>query len=309
MFSEYGYNPQLIERYMRLFGKEETALLLAANDAPMKKSIRINTLKIDAEECISILEKKGFHCSPIKWCPDGFIVDKEPSSIGATTEYLLGYYYIQDPASMAPAIELSPSETDYVCDMTAAPGGKTTHLAQIMNNQGVIVASDQDSEKIKALRSNIQRCGVTNTILMQTKAQELVALGIKFDKILLDTPCTGEGTIHKTPERRKTLKIEDFKTYSAIQKELIAVAKEMLKPGGILLYSTCSIAPEEDEMQVEYAVEKLGFELLNLKNKFCSHGFTKFFGEQHPAYLEKCGRFFPHRHNTQGFFMAKLKKA
>jgi len=309
MFNEYGYNPELINRYIGLFGKNETTQLLEANERILKKSIRINTLKTDSEECISRLEQKGFKFSRVNWCPDGFTVQNEPSSIGATTEYLLGHYYIQDPASMAPAIELSPSATDYVCDMTAAPGGKTTHLAQLMKNKGVIVASDQDSDKMKALRSNIQRCGVTNTILLRTKAQELSELGIKFDAVLLDAPCTGEGTIFKNPERRKTLKLEDFKTYSEVQTELIAVAKEILKPGGILLYSTCSLAPEENELQVEYAVEQLGFELLNLKNKFCSKGLTRFFGKQHPDYLEKCGRFFPHRHNTQGFFMAKLKKA
>jgi NOL1/NOP2/sun family putative RNA methylase len=210
---------------------------------------------------------------------------------------------------MAPAIELSPSVIDKVLDMTAAPGGKTTHLAQLMKNKGVIVAVDQDADKMKAMRSNIQRCGVTNTILIRTKAQELVELGIKFDKILLDAPCTGEGTISKNPERKKSLILEEFKKYASIQSELIGVAKELLNPGGILLYSTCSLAPEENELQVEYAVEKLGFELLSLKNKFASKGFTLFFGENHPKYLERCGRFFPHVHNTQGFFMAKLKKA
>ncbi|MDD5182386.1 MAG: RsmB/NOP family class I SAM-dependent RNA methyltransferase [Candidatus Nanoarchaeia archaeon] len=309
MFEEYGYNPEIIERYLHMFGTSETEKLLKANSEPLKKAIRVNTLRTDIKTCCSRLEHKGFRLSRVNWCNEGFFVDLTSASLGATTEHLLGYYYIQDATSMAPAIELSPSEKDYVLDMTAAPGGKTTHLAQLMKNKGIIVASDHDPEKMKALRNNIQRCGVTNTILLNIKAQELVELGVKFDKVLLDAPCTCEGTFSKNTERKKTLVLDEFKKYSDIQRELIGIAKEVLKPGGVLLYSTCSLAPEENELQVEYAVEKLGFEVLNLKNQFASKGFTKFFDEQHPKYLEKCGRFFPHRHNTQGFFMAKLKKA
>lgn len=308
MFEEYGYNPDLIERYLKLFGKYETEQLLKADSNPLKKAIRVNTLNTEIEPCISRLEKKGFTFSKVKWCPGGFFVEKAKVALGATTEHLLGYYYIQDPSSMAPAFELSPSQTDVVLDMTAAPGGKTIHLAQIMKNRGVIVASDQDSDKIKAMRSNIERCGVTNALLIRMKAQEFVELGLKFDKVLLDAPCTGEGTISKNPERKTTLQLKDFEHYAGVQRELIDVANHVLKPGGILLYSTCSLAPEENEMQVEYAVEKLGFEVLNLKNKFVSEGMTEFFGKQHPEYLKRCGRFFPHKHGTQGFFMAKLKK-
>lgn len=308
MFEKYGYNADIVQRYVSLFGKNQTQELLEANDRPLKKAIRINTLKIDVRSCIHRLEKKGFMFSRIPWCSEGRIVDEEPVSIGATTEYLMGYYYVQDPASMVPAIELSPAEHDVVADMTAAPGGKTTHLAQLMKNKGVIVAVDQDKNKMHALISNIQRCGAENVLSIRMKAQELVDLGLKFDKILLDTPCTGEGTISKNPDRRKSLKLEDFKKYSDIQKELLAVSKKILKPGGILVYSTCSLAPEENEMQVEYAVENLGFEVLNLKNKEASKGMSEFFGNKHPQYLEKCRRFFPHKHNTQGFFAAKLRK-
>jgi len=309
MFKTYGYNPDLIERYVSLLGKKQTLELLQANEKPMKKAIRINTIKTDVKKCIGRLEKKGFKFSKVKWCEEGFIVEKEPRSIGATTEYLMGYYYVQDSASMAPPVELSPSKEDMVSDMTAAPGGKTTHIAQIMDNKGVIVATDMDKRKIKALRSNIQRCGVENTVLIRMKAQEFADLGVKFDKILLDAPCTGEGTISKNPGRKKSLKLEDFEKYSKIQKELLGITKKILKPGGILLYSTCSLAPEENEMQVEYAVENLGFEVLNLKNKQASKGFTEFFGKEHPKYLEKCKRFFPHKHDAQGFFMAKLRKS
>jgi NOL1/NOP2/sun family putative RNA methylase len=307
MFEQYGYNPDLVKRYISLFGNEVTAKLLQVNELPLKKSIRINTLRIKPNECISRLSSKGFSFSKIRWCDYGFNIENEPNSIGATTEYLTGDYYVQDSTSMVPPLELAPSKNDLVLDMTAAPGGKTTHLAQIMDNTGVIVAVDMNKEKMRAMRSNIQRCGVENVIAIRMKAQELPTFNLKFDKILLDAPCTGEGTIRKNPERRKSLKLEDFEAYSDRQKEMIGIAAQVLKKKGVLVYSTCSLAPEENEMVIEHAVSK-GFEVLNLKNKLCSKGLTEIFGERHPEYLKKCGRFYPHIHDTQGFFVAKLIK-
>jgi NOL1/NOP2/sun family putative RNA methylase len=298
MFDSYNYNPFLIAQYIRAFGNEETAKLLAANEKPLPRAIRINTLLTDVGSCVKRLEEKGFVFSKVKWCSEGYIVKKEPFSIGATPEHLLGYYFVQDPSSMVPAIELSPAENETVLDMAAAPGGKTTHLAQIMGNHGTIVAVDINKEKMRALRSNIQRCGVENVLTLRMKANELTSLGIRFDKILLDAPCTGEGTIRKNPERRKTIDEKEVDEYSAKQQEMLKIAGLVIKPGGILVYSTCSLLPQEDEQQVKYAVEKLGFELLGLKNKFCAPGIN----------LKQCGRFYPHIHDTQGFFIAKLKK-
>jgi NOL1/NOP2/sun family putative RNA methylase len=298
MFDSYNYNPFLIAQYIRALGNEETAKLLAANEKPLTKAIRVNTLLTDVTTCIKRLEEKGFVFSKVRWCSEGYTVMKEPFSIGATPEHLLGYYFVQDPSSMAPAIELSPAENETVLDMAAAPGGKTTHLAQIMGNHGTIVAVDINKDKMRALRSNIQRCGVENAITLRMEANELTSLGIRFDKILLDAPCTGEGTIRKNPERRKTIDEKEVDEYSAKQQKMLKVASSVIKPGGILVYSTCSLLPQEDELQVKYAVEKLGFELLGLKNKFCAPGIG----------LKQCGRFYPHIHDTQGFFIAKLKK-
>lgn len=308
MFEEFGYNLFLIKRYLDIFGRENTRKFLEANKKKLPKAIRVNTLRTDVSTCIKRLEEKGFVFSKIKWCDYGYIVREEPFSIGATPEYLLGMYYIQDATSMVPAIELSPAKNETVLDMTAAPGGKTTHLSQIMENTGVIVAVDMNKEKMRALRSNIQRTGSENVFALRMRAEEITSLGLKFDKILLDAPCTGEGTIRKNPDRRKTINEKEIKRYAEKQKELIKTANKVLKPGGILVYSTCSLSPEENEMQVEFAVEKLGFKILNLKNKFCLKGISKIFGKKHKDYLSNCGRFYPHIHNTQGFFVAKLKK-
>jgi NOL1/NOP2/sun family putative RNA methylase len=307
MFEEYGYSDFLIERYLRLFGEEETKQLLEANERPLKKSIRINTIKISVDDCISRLEKKGFVFSKVLWCDYGFIVEKSKFSIGATPEFLLGYYYVQDSTSMIPAIELDPKPNEIVADIAAAPGGKTTHLAQLMQNNGVIVAADINLNKMKALRSNVQRCGVTNVIALNNDVESLSKFDIKFDKILLDAPCSAEGAIIKIKERRKTIKPGDFKYYSEKQKSIVDTAKTMLKKGGVLVYSTCSIAPEENELVIEHAL-KNGFEVLDISNKHCSPGLTEFFGEKHDQRLKKCCRFYPHKHGTQGFFVAKLRK-
>lgn len=308
MFERYNYNSKLIDRYISLFGKKETQQLLKYNELPLPKSIRVNTLKIGVKECIKRLSKKGFKFTKIPWCNTGFVVNKSRYSIGATTEYLLGYYYIQDPSSMAPATELNPTKEDLVLDMNAAPGGKTTHLAQLMKNSGAIIAVDKNQEKLRELKRNIERCGVENVITINMDATKIEKLNLKFDKILLDVTCTGEGTIRKNPQRKKTLQIKDFQHYSNIQNTLLKTASKVIKKGGILLYATCAMSPEENEMQIEYAVEELGFKVLPIRTKQASKGMTRFFGEEHKAYLSKTGRFYPHIHDTQGFFMAKLKK-
>lgn len=307
MFDNYGYSGFLIERYLKLFGKEETQKLLEANEKTLKKAIRINTLKISVNDCLNRLKEKGFVFSNVPWCDYGFIVEKSPFSIGATTEFLLGYYYVQDSTSMVPPIELEPKPGEIVADIAAAPGGKTTHIAQLMQNKGIIIAADINLKKMKALRSNVQRCGITDVIALNAEANELSKLDIKFDKILLDAPCSAEGAIIKVKERRNTIKPGDFEYYSEKQKSLVDTAGRMLRKNGILVYSTCSIAPEENELVVEHALRN-GFEILELSNKHCSPGLAEFFGKKHDSRLSKCCRFYPHIHNTQGFFVAKLRK-
>jgi len=305
MFEEFGYNQFLIERYLKLFGKDETKKLLESNERIPLKAIRINTLKTKVENCISHLEEKGFSFKKIKWCDYCFEVIEEPFSVGSTTEYLLGFFYIQDATSVLPSMVLNPSEKDLVLDMAAAPGGKTTHLSQIMNNKGVIIAIDINKEKMKALKSNIHRMGCENTILLRTDALKFDQLS--FDKILIDAPCTAEGTIRKNPELKKRLKLEDFEKYANKQKQFIDVAYKLLKPKGIIVYSTCAISPEENEEVVEYALSK-GMKLLDTGIKEGLPGLTFFFGKEHNKELVKCKRFYPHIHDTQGFFIAKLVK-
>jgi NOL1/NOP2/sun family putative RNA methylase len=301
------YSKFLLNRFKEIFQSDYKKILNSFKKQP-KKAIRINTLKANKGRIISLLEKRGYSFSPVPWSSYSFFVDKEPRPLSTTIEYLNGYFYIQDPTSLVPVIELAPTEENYVLDMAASPGGKTTHMAQLMKNKGVIVAIDVNKERMESLQSNINRMGVENTIIVRMDAKRVGELGIKFDKILLDAPCSSDGTIGKNPRLKRALRKEDYILYPKVQRALIAAAKDVLKPGGTLVYSTCSMSPEEDEEVVEYAVENLGFRVLPLKlRKYFSSGFTRFFSKNHPGYLSKCGRIMPYQYNTQGFFIAKLR--
>ncbi|MCD6576175.1 MAG: RsmB/NOP family class I SAM-dependent RNA methyltransferase [Nanoarchaeota archaeon] len=302
------YSKFLLNRFKKLF-KDDFKKVMKVYSTQPRKAIRVNTLKTSVGWCLSRLEKKGFKFSKVPWSGYTFFVEKEPKALSSTTEYLLGFFYILDPTSVLPPIELSPKVGEVVLDMTAAPGGKTTHLSQMMKNKGVIVALEKNKQRIHSLVNNIERMGSENVIVVKLDARNARKLNIKFDKVLLDTPCSSDGTIGKNPELKKRIKKEDYLKFPKMQRSLVRAAHSVLKRGGILLYSTCSTAPEENEEVVEFAVENLGFKLLPLKTKeFLYEGMTEFFGKPHSEYLSRCGRIMPFQYNTQAFFLAKLKK-
>ena len=307
MFDSFGYSNFLIDRYVSLFGKNEAKELVRANQSSARRAIRINTLKVKRGDCVNRLKRQGFKLSQVPWCKNGFFVDKKRKSLAATTEYMLGYYYIQDASSMLPAEALNPREEDMVLDMAAAPGGKTTHISQLMNNQGIVAALDINREKMQGLRSNIQRLDVRNVAMYRMDAKDAGDLGVKFSKILVDAPCSGSGTIMKNPERKKITQ-KDIDHYSSLQKELFSKAVKLLKKNGELVYSTCSLEPEENEEIVEWALNKFKLSLIPVKARGVSRGLTRFFGASHSSQLSKCVRFYPHVQKTQGFFLAKFKK-
>ncbi|MFW9938952.1 MAG: RsmB/NOP family class I SAM-dependent RNA methyltransferase, partial [Candidatus Thorarchaeota archaeon] len=192
----------MIDRYFQFLGTEQTEKLLEANERPLLTSIRTNTLKITSEELNKKLKAKGFELKPIDVIPDGFEVLNKPLNIGSLHEYLQGYYYLQNKASMLPAMVLDPKPREIVIDMCAAPGSKATHLAQLMRNKGFLILIDFNRKRIPALEMNIRRMGVINSIIMNYDAINLPLLNIKADKILLDAPCTGEGLIMQDPTRK-----------------------------------------------------------------------------------------------------------
>ncbi|MEM5766075.1 MAG: RsmB/NOP family class I SAM-dependent RNA methyltransferase [Candidatus Aenigmatarchaeota archaeon] len=296
------------EKYKKLLSKEYEKLEACLFFKP-KKSIRVNTIKISSEKLVKRLEKNGMKLKQIPWYKDGFFVENEKDVV-KTLEYFLGYYYIQEASSMIPPLILSPSPKDKVLDLCAAPGSKTTQIAMIMRNSGVIVANDNNLNRIKALRINLQKMGVKNCILTYEKGENFWKYGIKFDKVLVDAPCSGSGKIISTFSSLKLWSQSNVEKLSSLQKKLIYSASKCLKEKGTLVYSTCSLDPEENEEIIDFCVKNLGLsvEKIEIKNLKYREGILEWNGKKFDESIRNAIRIFPFENFTEGFFICKLKK-
>ena len=306
---KYGYRPYMIKRYLEMFGKGETVKLLEANELKLIPSLRCNTLRINEEDFVNLFTKKRFVIEKISGISYGYRVLKTPFPLGATNEYLLGFYFLQSEASMIPVQILDPKPGEMIIDLAAAPGGKTTQIAQFMKNKGVIVATDINRKRIKSLRSNLSRCGVYNSLIIRMDGRQISDLGIQADKVLLDAPCTGEGLIPRDPTRKTSRELKDILYLSDLQKELLTAAIQCLKPGGSLVYSTCAIAPEENEFVIDHALKNEDIHVKKMDFNRGSPAFTDaIFGKTlHPS-IKEARRLYPHKDGTEGFFICKLQK-
>ncbi|MBI2135508.1 RsmB/NOP family class I SAM-dependent RNA methyltransferase [Candidatus Woesearchaeota archaeon] len=297
-----------LERYNKLGHEINVMKIYSKLDS--FQTIRINTLKISEKNLIARLKSKNVALEKIDFADYGYKA-KACFSLGSTPEYLQGYYYLQEAASQVPVqilmseevLKISKKENinkkcELVLDMCASPGGKTTYIAQLMNNTGTVVALDINKNKLISLRNNIARLGIKNTIVYNMDAAKVARLGLKFDKILLDAPCSGNFTLENNwLEKRKQ---KDLVKVAETQKKLLKAAFAVLKKDGIIVYSTCSLEPEEDEEAVNYAVDKLGAKLIDIEETRYKIAFNKD--------LHGTLKFWPDVTNTQGFFVAKLAK-
>lgn len=274
-------------------------------DIELKKSIRVNTLKISHEQFIKRMNSIGVKLTKIPFLSDGYYAEA-PFSLGATTEYLLGYYYLQEAAAQLPAEILAPLPTDTVLDMCAAPGGKTTQLSQLMNNKGTIVATEYKEHRMTSLYGNLERIGAENVIVLKTNAVNLLRSKLRYDKILLDAPCSGNYVTDKTWFAKRT--IDGIKKSQQIQQELLKTAVQLLKPNGILVYSTCSLEPEENELNIQWLLKNFRLKLEKINMPIGDAGLTNVFGQKLDKNIALCKRFWPHKTNTEGFFIAKVRK-
>jgi tRNA (cytosine40_48-C5)-methyltransferase len=262
----------------------------------VKQSIRINTLKISEEDMLARLKRNKIGLEKIPFTDAGYWADAD-FALSSTPEYLQGYYYIQEAASQLPAKVLSPEKGESVLDMCAAPGSKTTQLALLMRNQGSIIALDSNQSRITALKNNLERCGVKDCIVYHKDAVHAGDLNMKFDRILLDAPCSGNFTTD--PDWFGKRDLEGIRQNAKAQKALLKTAARLLKPKGVLVYSTCSLEPEEDEEVIEWALENLPVELADTGLDIGETGITD--------KTRLCRRLWPEKHHTQGFFIAKLR--
>jgi len=308
------------ERYSLMF-KENYKPFLEWSLKPLKKAIRVNTLKVSIEELKEKLEEKGMNLVKIPWIKEGFWVEwkdksnknelKERFDLGNTIEHYLGFYYVQEAASMIPPLVLEPKPGELILDMAAAPGSKTTQIAQYMKNEGTIIANDKNYNRTKILAMNIQRMGVTNAIITAKDARNFKYLNLKFDKILLDAPCSATGAIRKSYDALTKFKKKNVKHLSNLQRQLIATAFEILKENGVLVYSTCSVDVEENERVIDWLLNKFEnakLEKIELEGLKKEEVILNWKEREFSKELKKTLRIMPYTNDTEGFYIAKIRK-
>lgn len=279
-------------------------------------SLRCNTLKISPNQLKNRLEEKGWKIKiPFEDFPEIMIVTSSllPGELGRALEHVLGYYYIQEIASMLPSLVLNPKPNEKILDLCAAPGSKTTQIAAMMKNSGILIANEVKFGRLKVLSSNLERCGVINAIVTRKDGIALCKRFEKqnyfFDKILLDAPCSGEGTIRSVPKGLEMWNPKTIENLSQLQKALIASAISILKPNGELVYSTCTHAPEENEEVIDFALKNFNVKIkkINLPVK-TRQGIIKWKDKSYSNNVKLSCRIYPHDADTEGFFIAKIKK-
>ncbi len=341
--------PLFVERMKELLGNDFESYLEILKREPVR-SIRANKLKISPEELKKRLEKKGWKINqPFKEHKEIMVVEGksisheqklegrlnvketlvslQPGELGRTLEHLLGYYYIQELASMLPIIALRPEPNQLVLDLCSAPGSKTTQMAAEMRNTGTVIANEISLKRIKILASNMERCGVMNAIITKKEGlalcKKLKEANLKevdgqgnlvpylFDKILVDAPCSGEGTLRSSPKTYKMWNINTIRKLSRIQKSLLRSAIDILKPGGELVYSTCTHSPEENEEVIDSVLKefrnKIKIEQISLPVQ-SRPGIKKWKDREYLEDVKLACRIYPQDNDTEGFFIAKFRR-
>jgi NOL1/NOP2/sun family putative RNA methylase len=301
--AKYGYDEWLISRFLQYVPDVEA--FLEKMEKPPTKYIRVNTLKTTSKDLAMRLTEKGFELGDTA-IAEVLAVKKAPIAIGATNEYLLGHYYIQDLSSCMAVEALDAGEGQAVLDMAAAPGGKTTFIAQKMKNTGSIIALEPVQKRARSMSFNTDRLGVCNACICMLDALDAAASLGTFDRVLLDAPCSCEGVIAKDPTRKTSHTPQDVDFCSSRQEKMLKVAIQVTRPGGIIVYSTCSFAPEENEAMVDRAVKEFGVRVEPIG--FGSEGIGSFAGADFHPSVKNARRFYPHLHDTTGFFIARLRK-
>ncbi len=288
-----------------LLGNEYDAYLKSFDDTRLY-GLRINTLKISVEEFLKI---SPFELTPIPWIENGFYYN-ENDKPAKHPYYFAGLYYIQEPSAMTPANVLPIEDNDVVLDMCAAPGGKSTELGAKLNRTGLLITNDISNSRAKALLKNIEVFGIPNVCLLNEDPVQITDRFTGFfDKILIDAPCSGEGMFRKDNKLIKAWEKNGPEFYSQIQKNIILAGADMLKPGGKMLYSTCTFSQLEDEETIKHLIDnRPDMHLLPIKPYegfaagICSDEDNEKYG------LRKTVRIFPHKMPGEGHFVALLEK-
>lgn len=311
--AEHGFSPELVARWGEFY--PDLPGLLKAMVAEPKTWLRYNSLRGDPADTARRLRGRGVEIEPGP-LPSSARVLASPFSVGATPEYLLGRYFLQDLSSQLAPLALDPRPGQRIADLSAAPGGKTVAIADLMHDDGVIASFEISPERHKALASNLARCGVTSCATWALAGERVRDLGMEFDAVLLDAPCTGEGVTARDP-RRRTGQLREYAECARQQRSLLEAAAAVLRPGGRLVYATCTLAPEENELQVAHAASTLGLAIedlppavreARLNGAALLPGLARAGPHELPAEVRRTAHALPHLHGCLGFFVARLRK-
>jgi NOL1/NOP2/sun family putative RNA methylase len=293
-----------LSRYQEIINDWEAFRSACARPLPV--TIRVNTLRASPEEVYLRLTNCGFVVSKIDWADDLFLVNQgKPSK---TIEHWLGMFYIQEAVQTVPVRVLDPRPGDQILDIAAAPGGKCTQIASYMHNRGSLIANEPVGKRQPSLMANINRLGVLNATVTSYRGESF-PMGVSFDRILLDAPCSAEGTIRKEPSLRDGATKSTVDRLSRLQRRLILRSYDLLKPGGVLVYSTCTFAPEENEAVVSYLLSEREASIDEVSVPFHTHAaVTRWQGQEYALEVERCVRIYPHDIDSGGGFIAFIRK-
>ncbi|MBC7323808.1 MAG: 16S rRNA (cytosine(967)-C(5))-methyltransferase RsmB, partial [Moorella sp. (in: Bacteria)] len=299
------YHPRwLVEKWLAQFGYEETAALCRADNEPAPLVVRANTLKTTATGLAGRLRGEGLNTRPASYAPEGLVVEGL-RAVENSPSFREGLFYVQDEGSQLVSHALKPPPGSVVIDASAAPGGKTTHLAQLMLNRGTVLACDVHPSRLELINDNCRRLGVD---CVQTILADARNLGERYPEVagylLIDAPCSGLGVLRRRPDARWRKETGRIRELARLQLEILLGARQALQPGGVLVYSTCSLAPEENQEVI--------FQFLDRAREFALDSLEPWLPNL-PVDLKAPAaggwvQFLPQRHGTDGFFIARLKK-
>jgi NOL1/NOP2/sun family putative RNA methylase len=295
-------NPELYDRLLKIDSSDDFFRYMVK---PLRVSVRVNTLKAEVEEVSENL--KELITGKVPWCEGGFYISTDEFS--KIPEHQLGLIFSQESASMIPPVVMDVEPWMRVLDIAAAPGAKTTQIAQYMENEGCLVANDVKHSRVNILISNLQRCGVLIARVTVKDGRYFGRYSDAFDAVLVDAPCSNMGMIRKNYKNIRLWKLRDCYGLSRLQKNLLMAAYRAVKPGGVVVYSTCTLEPMENEEVVDYLLRNTDAEIEEIKLPVKGvEPFKEFDGKEYSEEVKKCLRLHPQTSDTEGFFVAKLRK-
>ena len=295
------------ERYRAIVDDFEA--FRAACERPLPSAIRVNTIKATVDEVRQVLDEAGVTYEPVDWHEELFVLPD--ASPGANWPYFHGWIHGQEEVSAVPAAVLDPQPGERVWGACAAPGSKATQLAALLDDRGEVVATDNNIGRISALRTNTERLGATNVAVTHEDARNHTLKpfgGAEYDRALVDVPCSCEGTIRKNPDAFDEWDMSHVRGISGVQKDILERAVQATKPGGTVVYSTCTFAPEENEAVLDHVLASEGCELVEFDLGLDHQaGVTEWRDDEFDPSVSLAKRIYPHFNDTGGFFCAKLE--